>query len=141
MAFLDWIKNRRPQTQIAGTKPKPETAKEMYTRQAAQEKTNPLDRIPADERAKLDAIKGTLERATQHQGRDVPTLAAPADAMGNREALRQNMAGQDKAAPALSPTTTQTGKRATEKGPSRKTPESTAQRPQTVPRPRPSWER
>ena len=144
MAFLDFIKygNATQQT-AANQSQKPETAKEMYTRQAAQEKPalKPLDQLPADQRAQVDAIKARLEKATQHidKGAQAP---APADAGGSREAVRQNMTGQDKTAPALSPTSAQAGQPATEKSPQAKEPQEKAPaRPQTLPRPRPSWER
>jgi len=40
MALLDFIKNRQTQQQSVtkSQQPKPETAKEMYTREAAQER-------------------------------------------------------------------------------------------------------
>jgi hypothetical protein len=62
--------------------------------------------------------------------------------------MRQNMTGQEKAAPALSPTSTQAGKTAEKGGPAppeergAKGPEKPSARPQqTVPRRPPSWER
>jgi hypothetical protein len=150
MDLLDYIKNRNAsKQQSVAEKPqeqKPETAKEMYTREAAQEKANqnPIDRMPLDQQAKVEAVKGTLERATQHieKSANAPT-SVPADNADNREAMRQNMTGQDKAAPALSPTSAQAGQPVTEKAPSKEPPTKTQDqgRAQSLPRPRPSWER
>ena len=153
MALLDFIQNRnasqqrsvadKPQT------PKPQTAKEMYSRQAAQQPANqkPMEQMPADQKAKVDAIKERLEKATQHIDKTAQSPAAPTDSMGNREALRQNMTGQGKTAPALSPTDARAGRAVEGNAPEQsskspaKTPEKSASRPQTLPRPRPSWER
>jgi hypothetical protein len=156
MAFLDFIQNRkasqqRPAAANTPQTPKPETAKEMYSRQAARETVNPkaLEQLSPDQRAKVDAIKERLEKATQHIDKNAQSPAsAPSDSMGNREALRQSMTGQDKTAPALSPTSAETGRTAVGNAPApsnetpAKTPAKPAERaPQTVPRPRPSWER
>jgi hypothetical protein len=145
VAFLDFLKNRTQTQQPVAQKPqeqKPESAKEMYTRQSGQERAarNPIDRMPAEQREKVDAIKATLEKATQHRDGAVQMPAAEPEAMGNREAARQNMTGQDKAAPALSPTSGQAGTPATEKESPANAPEKPA-RPQSLPRPKPSWER
>jgi hypothetical protein len=145
MGFLGWIRNRNAaQQQSAANKsqePRPENAKQMYAREAAQERANrtPLDRMPAEQQAKVDKIKATLEKATQHIERSTETSPTPVDANGGREAVRQNMTAQDKAAPAFSPTSAQAGKTPLEKPV--KAPEKPQERPQTVPRPRTSWER
>jgi hypothetical protein len=141
MGFLSWIK--RPgagrQQPVVETK-KPETAKQMYTRENAQERANrtPMDRMSEEQRAKVDAIKERLQKATQHIDRNGAT-PSPESSSGGREATRQNMTAQEKAAPALSPTSVQAGKTPLEKPV--KAPEKPKERPQTVPRPRPSWER
>jgi hypothetical protein len=119
----------------------------MYTREAAQEKANqtPVDRMPEEQRAKAREVAARLDKATSHNENLAKTpTPAPADAMGNREAMRQNMTGQDKTAPAMSPTSAQSGQPATEKDHSQqqeKAPGKQAGRSQTLPRPRPSWER
>jgi hypothetical protein len=154
MAFLDFMQNRNAAAQQpAAHKPqpqKPETAREMYSRQAAQQTANQksLEQMPPDQRAKVDAIKERLENATQHIDKSAHSpAAAPTDSMDNREALRQNQTGQDKTAPALSPTDARTGRTAegsapvTPKESPSQTPEKSAARSQTLPRPRPSWER
>jgi hypothetical protein len=155
MALLDFIKNRNAGKQGPATEKsheqKPETAKEMYTRQAQGNVSQKgLNDMPPEQRAKVEAVKSTLEKATQHIDRiaHIPP-GGPTDNTGNRDALRQNMTGQDKAVPALSPTSAEAGQPATDKSasapsnePSAKTPEKSAGRmQQTLPRPRPSWER
>lgn len=149
MGLLDWITKRNTgrQQSVAETPQRPERAKEMYTREAAQEKTNlkPLDRMPADQLAKVDAIKAKLEKATQHIDANALTPSPAANGNDSLEAARQNMTGQGKHAPALSPTNAHAGKAAHETlpAPSQESPSKAPDkpRPQTVPRPQPSWER
>jgi hypothetical protein len=120
----------------------------MYTRQAAQDRAaqQPMDRMPPEQLAKVEAIKARLESATRHISPAESQAPNPADNSGSREAMRQNMTGQEKAAPALSPTSAQAGVTAQKSGPppeerAAKTPERPSVRQQTLPRPRPSWER
>jgi hypothetical protein len=157
MPFLDFIsKNRQTFQQEPVAKKtqeqKPDTAKEMYTRQSAQEKVNqkPREQLPQEQKAELAEVKARLEKATQHIGQNAPASSpSPPDSASTPQPMRQNMTGQDKAAPALSPTSAQAGQPATEKNapePSNesqaKTPEKAAGRTQqTLPRPRASWER
>jgi len=149
MGWKDWIPNRGQQHVAEKPKAqKPQNAKQMYARQDGQEQANrtPLDRMPPEQRAQVDAIKAKLEKATQHiDGNAQRPSPASSDSDGGREAARQNMAGQEKTAPALSPTSVQAGKTAQEKptSPSQETPRTDKRqsRPQTVPRPKPSWER
>src|SRR5580658_11228328 len=113
MAFLDFIKNRQQQSSGEQTQQqKPETAKEKYSREAVQEKANkkPLDQMPADQQAKAAAVKERMEKATQHMSQNsAAPAAAPADGASSPQPMRQNMTGQDKTAPALSPTSAQRG--------------------------------
>ena len=149
MGFLGWITKRSAgQQQSVAEKPqRPERAKEMYNRQEGLERANrtPLDRMPADQLAKVDAIKAKLEKATQHIDSNTLTPSPAANKDDSREAARQNMTGQEKHAPALSPTSVHDGKTAHEKSPlpSQESPSKTPDkvRPQTVTRPQPSWER
>jgi hypothetical protein len=147
-------RNASQQQPVAGNAQiqKPETAKEMYSRESAQEKANAkaLGQMPPDQRAKVDRIKAALEKATQHIDRSATVPSpAPADNAGSPAAVRQNMTGQDKTAPALSPTNTETGKTVTDKRavapsntPAAKTHDRPPSRPsQTIPRRPPSWER
>jgi hypothetical protein len=154
MAFFDFIQNRNAsKQQSVANRPKtqtPETAKEMYSCQGAQQTANQksLEQMPPDQRAKVNAIKERLEKATQHINKDAyARTAAPIDSMGNREAMRQNMTGQDNAAPALSPTDHRAAQTVQGNAPAQsndwpaKAPEKSTARAQTLPRPRPSWER
>lgn len=150
MAFLDFLKKRQQQT--AAPKPQQaETAKQMHTREAGQQtKQNSLDQMPQEQRAKIDEIKARMERATQHSElQSVSRQASQADAPVTQEAMRQNVTAQDKTAPALSPTSAQTGKTSLESGASLRpspTPKvqhkTIRQKPQqTIARRPPSWER
>lgn len=148
MAILDFIKNRNAaQQQDSASKSqeqKHETAKEMYTRQESQAKAShqPMDRMPQEQQAKVEEIKGTLQKATQHmeRGGGAPS-SAPVEGSTNPQPMRQNAMSQEKAAPALSPTSAQKGTPATEREQPSKPQEKPAQRPQTLPRRPPSWER
>jgi hypothetical protein len=120
----------------------PENAKTMYTRKAEQEKANlkRIDRLSPDQQIKLDAIKERFEKATQNIGQKTNT-PSPTDAGGSPEVSRQNMTGQDRTAPALSPTNAHAGQPVTnkEKSPSPQTEKKAEHK--TLPRPQPSWER
>jgi hypothetical protein len=157
MALLDFMKRDQAPAQqpVAKTQQEqtqetsaPQTARQMYAQKAAQEKTPPLNQMPQDQQARLEAIKATLQKATQHIDKNAAAPSpAPADGTDSREAMRQKMTGQDKAAPALSPTSAEAGQRAAElNSPSNVTPMKTPEKqvtraPQTVPRRPPSWER
>ena len=145
MGFLEWIKNSNAsQQQPVANKPqqpKPETAKQMYTREAALDaaKRKPLSELPPAVQSRLDGIKETLRRATQHHEPNGDSPSAPAGGLTNREAMRQNMTGQDRTAPALSPTGMHAGTPDSEKISPPITPR--VERPKTLPRTPPSWER
>jgi hypothetical protein len=157
MGFFDWIKNRQAgqQQSVANTAQaeKPETAKQMYTRQAAEEKANakPLEpQISQAHHAEAKDAGRLFDKATQQlQQSPSSQPSAPSDGAGSPEPMRQKMMNQDQSSPALSPTSAQKGTPATEKSaatpsnePPAKQPEKSApQRPQTVPRRPPSWER
>jgi hypothetical protein len=154
MALLDFIKNRmaRPQ-QADAPKPqqsKPETAKQMYTREAAQPASQrSLAQLPPEQFQQVSEIRARLERATQHAGQDSPARqASHGDAPVSQEAMRQNMRAQNKTAPSMSPTSAQAGMTSVESGaslrptPTPKVQQKTTQRPQqTIARRPPSWER
>jgi hypothetical protein len=154
MAFLDFIKNRMAKGQQADApkpqQPKPETAKQMYTREAAQPpRQNTLNQISPERFLQVNEIRARLQKATQYAGQESPARqASPADAPVSQEAMRQNMTGQDKTTPALSPTSAQTGMTSVESGsslrpaPTPKVQQKSTPRPQqTVARRPPSWER
>ena len=156
MGLLDFIKNRMASRQQAvaenAQEKKPETAKEMYAREAKQEEASrkPLDRMPPEQQAQVAEIKSRLEKATQfNQPEPPPNTPAPA---GGRQALRQMSMNQDEAAPPQSPTSAQMGSTETQKKapsrsserseePSKPSPTPRNDRPQTLPRRPPSWER
>jgi hypothetical protein len=157
VALLDFIQNRNQQSgpsqdqnaQMA----KPQTAREMYAAQDAQEQTN---RKPLTPGVKSQADQ-VMEAVGKHQFQEHGGAAT-----GNREShdepMRQNAVNQDKTAHALSPTTEQVGKVAdsqTAPSPNRATPDdivaeermkatekSRQQAPSQQPRPeRGGWER
>jgi hypothetical protein len=140
MALLDFIKNRNDAKQQAVAKTsqaqKPETAKEMYTRQARQESAVQRPITP-EIKAQADRALATINRASQHlQSQPSPGASEG----GTNGAQLQNQNHQDKAQQALSPTDAATGKTAAQD--KEKVPEKPPSRnPQTVPRRAPSWER
>ncbi|MGA3091777.1 MAG: hypothetical protein ABSD75_24480 [Terriglobales bacterium] len=155
MAFLDFIRNREASQQQSvaekSQEQKPMNAKEMYSRQAQQDGASQksMGQMPPDQQGKVEAIRTELQKATQHTQQNAPTQqAAPTDSAASPEPMRQNMVGQDKTTPALSPTSAQAGMTATKDAATKsnetpaKAPEKTPQHaPQTVPRRPPSWER
>jgi len=144
MAFLDFIKNRNQQPSDAPEQ-KPKTAKQMYTREAAQEKASakPVDQgLTTDQRAVLSDVQGKMQAWTPPENTPPPSPASPGAA--NPQPMAQKMENQENTAPALSPTSMQAGERSSEKespAPSPETQEKSSQRPQTMQRPTPSWER
>jgi hypothetical protein len=149
MALLDFIKNRiAPKQQPVANKPQEQKLETVHQKQARVDaedraKLTPVDSMPADQTAQLGAIRERFEKATGHHGPAIePPPANSAGTMDNREPMRQNMSGQDQSTPALTPTSAETGKTTLENSTSRsdQSPAKTP-RPQTLPRPRPSWER
>ena len=149
MALLDFMKNRNNQQQDVAQKPQeqtPVTAKQLYTRQDAQERASqkPVDQLPPAQQQKLDEVKARLEKATQHVGNDTPPSPPNAGGSASPQALRQNMSGQDKAAPALSPTSEHAGATAKEQSATKQSEspsKATDSQTQTIARRPPSWER
>jgi hypothetical protein len=153
MAFLDWVKNRGGQNTAPEHQPQqqqPETAKQMYTRQDAEQRVNakPATQIPPDQRERVEAVKADLQKATQFQRQSSEAAApAPQDSATSPQPMAQKATGQDKVAPDLSPTSAKDGVRPSDEkqvAPSETPARSeTTQpsRPQTIARPAPSWER
>jgi len=148
MALLDFLKKRQQQT--AQPKTQPETAKQMYTREAAQQtKRSSVEQMPPEQLQKVNEIRARIEKATRHAGQESPARpASHADAPVTQEAMRQNMTAQDKSAPAMSPTSAQAGMTSVGNGtpvrpaPTPKAQQKAAQKPaQTIARRPPSWER
>jgi hypothetical protein len=135
MPFLDFIRNRNasPQQAQKAQDPKPETAKEMYTRQAGQESAKPLSPEMKEQATRALAA---MTKGTQHLEEGKP--AAP-ESGGSPTAELQKQNQQDKAQAALSPTDASAGKTASQEEP--KAPQKSAERPKNLPRTPPSWER
>jgi hypothetical protein len=150
MGFVDWIKNRGQQPAAEQTSQQPsETAKQMYTREAAEEKAKPISQIPPDQQARVDQVKSDMQKATQVQGEASQAPSHSSEDGASPEAMAQKSMSQDKTAPKLSPTSAKDGMRPSDEERSapaetpsqsqEKSPESSQQR--TIPRPPPSWER
>jgi hypothetical protein len=139
MSLLDFIKNRRSQQESTDQQPKPETAKEMYTREAIEENANRVGATP-DQEKRAQQIGEEMRTATQSSPRlTTAPPDAPTDQSGNTAHL-QNQSNQDKAQEALSPTDGFAGKTALQE--TSVAQETTNERKQnTIARPAPSWER
>ena len=151
MGFVDWIKNRQANQQQSVAQntqeQKPETAKQMYNREDAEQKANRIAPTP-DQEARAQKIGEELRKPSQDPGErgSAPSHAPAPSESGGNAAQRQNQSHQDKAQKALSPTDDAAGKTAAqekqprqEKPPAQEKPKGRA--PQTVPRRAPSWER
>jgi len=155
MGVRDWFSGTATQEQPSAQNPprnEPATAKELYRQQAAQAggDDKAMQRMPPAQQAKVEAIREKLQKATQYREPNTPAMApTSADSPTSNEPMRQNMVSQDKAAPALSPTSAQAGKTAPDKSvatATKETPAKTQEKPvprapQTVGRRPPSWER
>ena len=140
MAFLDFIKHR--QTEQKPEPPKqPQTAREMYAAQNAQEKVSQNPLTP-EVKAQADRAMKSLDQGSFHlQSQSAP--AAPTETGGHSEPMRQKAVNQNVEAPALSPTTEHMGKVA-EKGssaPSNEPAKEQPQKSQTRQHDRGGWER
>lgn len=145
MALLDFIKNRNQQTSEAPEQ-RTETYKQSKTREAELERANarPVDRVSPRQQAMMAEAQEQWRNATQQPEKSSAPSPAPADAATNPQPMVQKMENQDKAAPALSPTTIQAGARESEKeapAPSAESQQKSQERTQTIARPTPSWER
>lgn len=137
MAFLDFLKQRQAERQqTQATKPQPETAKQMYTREAARDNAA-IKPVTPELRAQAARVMSAMDKASYHmQASSAQT--APATA-GNPAAQVQNQHGQDRTQAALSPTDGVAGKTVTQ---DRVKPlETPKPKQQTVPRRPPSMER
>jgi len=142
MSFLDFIKNREGQRPVAeqqSQQQQPETAKQMYTREAAEEQANRIAPT-ADHESQARKIGDEMRKATQPAQELVPAAPdAPSD-QGSNNAYLQNQNNQDRAQEALSPTDNAAGKTAIQE-PAPAQDKAPGQTPRTLPRPTPSWER
>ena len=145
MAFLDFISNRDGQQPVAEqpSQKQPETAKQMYTRQAEEQAAaKPSELVTRGQQERLAEAQALYSKGTQEPPSPTPPPApAPAGGTANPQPMQQQMMGQETVAPDLSPTSAQASARAQDvEGPS--APASTpAKSQQTVARPTPSWER
>ena len=155
MAFLDFINNRqgqRPAGEQQSQQPKPETTKQMYTREAGQENApaKQAENLRPDQQAKVKEAQTLYRQGTQEVGQaSSAPAAAPKDSTESPQAQMQKSMNQDKVAPPLSPTSAQKGTPATGKdapAPSQDASSQSKERPleqtrQTIARRPPSWER
>jgi hypothetical protein len=155
MAFLDFISNRqgqRPAGEQQSQRQKPEAAKEMNTRGAAQQNApaKQFENMRPDQQAKVKEAQTLFRQGTQEMAQAPSVRAqAPADSTESPQVMAQKSMNQDKAAPALSPTSAQKGTRATEKesaapaqdASTQSKERSQEQTRQTIARRPPSWER
>ena len=92
MSILDFIKNRQVQQPSAAPQSQPETAKEMYSREAAHDRTGAkaLSQISPEQQARVDAVKSDLQRATQSPGPDAQNASpVPADSTASPQPWRR----------------------------------------------------
>jgi hypothetical protein len=121
MALLDFIKNRdgqRPAAEQQSQQQKPENAKEWHNRRDAEltAAQKPIREISEVDQSKARELGARLDKATQEIQQNAPaSTPAPADSTSSPEPMRQNMTGQEKSAPDLSPTSAQLGQTANEK--------------------------
>src|SRR5579871_3033888 len=112
--FLGFIRDRHSQQASETPQQKPETAKEMYSRQAVGPSKS-VRNLSQAQRTEAKEIGSELRQATQEiSSTSTSPAAAPAPVGSNPEAMRQKMMQQDNAAPSLSPTTAQRGVTANE---------------------------
>ena len=122
MALLDFIKNRgaqQPAPEQQTQQSSPENAKQMYTREAAEQKASakPLALNAKDNAATKDA--GDLFRQGTQSNEQAVSSPTPATTDSNtapQQPMVQPSMNQDKDAPALSPTSAQAAGRESEQG-------------------------
>src|ERR1700677_1140330 len=119
MAFLDFINNRqgqRPaaeqQSQQQSQPQKSEPTREINARGAGQEKepAKQFENMRPDQQAKVAEARTLFRQGTQETAQAPSVRAqAPADNTESPQVMAQKSMNQDKAAPALSPTSAQKG--------------------------------
>jgi len=138
MAFLDFIKNRGSQAPAAESQPQPETAKQMYTRQAAEEQAapRPSEMVRPGQQAKAAEAQALFDKATQAPQSPTPPPTPAPEGAANPQPMQQQGIGQERAAPEMSPTSSLASARAQEvDGPSAPSPTPAKSQQQTVVRP------
>ena len=138
MGFITWIVNKRKEAPANNVQPQQPTeyAKQKGTREAFEDERNRKPLTPEIKAKAQDAARGI-----HHQSEALlQAIEPPApDSGGNPSALLQKQDGQGKTQAALSPTDGAKGKPMSVEKP--ETPEKKTERPQTLPRTPPSWER
>ena len=144
MALLDFIKNRGSQSPAAEPQSQPETAKQMYTRQAAEEQAapRPSDMVRPGQEAKVAEAQALFDKVAQQPQSPTPPPTPAPEGAANPQPMQQQGIGQERVAPEMSPTSSLASARAQEvQGPSSPSPTLAKSQQQTVSRPAPSWER
>ena len=113
MAFIDWIKEKvaAKQQPAPQAQQKPETAKEMYTRESAQDaaQRTPVAQMPESEKAKARELGETINNSSQPKPQNDNVKSETREGATSPQPMRQTMAQNDNHAPALSPTSAQRG--------------------------------
>lgn len=116
MAFLSFIQNRHQQSSAAEPQSQsqvPATIQQKVAQQAAQDKAlrPSVEALPPETKAQAVEAAQRLKHF-EHQESGISPAPTPraSETTERPEALRQAMTGQDKGAPAMSPTDGQMGK-------------------------------
>jgi hypothetical protein len=146
MALLDFIRNRDGQQQTAEpqSQQQPETAKQMYSREATVDQAaKPSDLVRSDQQARLAQAQALFSKGTQDTPQKTPApTSAPEEGATSPQPMRQAMTGQETVAPELSPTSAQASARAQDvEAPSAPASTPAKSQQQTIARTTPSWER
>jgi len=148
MAFLDFIKNRdgqRSAGEQSSQQQQPETAKQMYARQATEEQGTPRfsELVQPRQQERLAEAQALYNKGTQEPPAPaLPPAPTPAGGAANPQPMQQPMMGQETVAPDMSPTSAQASARSQDvEGPSTSAPAPAKSQQQTMARLAPSWER
>lgn len=134
MGFITWIVHRRKEAPANNAQPPLENAKQKGTREAIEEERNRKPLTPEIKAQADEAVRGM-----RHQSEAISQAIRPAESAASPAAHLQKQDGQEKVQAALSPTDGAKGKPVSVDKP--KTPEKKTERPRTLPRTPPSWQR
>ena len=147
MAFLDFIQKhdgQRPAAEQQSHQQKPGVSQDI-TAKASQEQAaaEPSELVRPDQQARLAEAQALYSKGTREMPQTTPApTPAPAEGTTNPQPMRQQMTGQERISPDLSPTSAQASARAEDvERPSAPAPTPAKSQQQTVARPAPSWER
>jgi hypothetical protein len=144
MALLDFIRTRNQPSAEQTEQPRQESAKQMYTRQAAEEQAapRPSEMVRPGQQAKAAEAKALFDKAAQQPQSATPPPTPAPEGASNPQPMQQQGIGQERAAPEMSPTSSLASARAQEvDGPSAPSPTPAKSQQQTVARPAHSLER